>query len=217
MFGISPEFLRFNTRKDEQQKAIEMAKEITAGWPLQIYGANDKEGDTRSLLNSVVGSTDMESRWRYLIHNFGAQVFVTDHLQQYAFFENLTDYEKQLRAISAVSDVVAAEKVITLMISQISLTSQREAQQGIGKYNASGGRKAAQEATNVISVNYESGSGQVCITLEDSRRSQSFSVWQPLEDVSGAFYGEAAKGEKAQYRPGMEEGAKGNGHTYHKN
>jgi hypothetical protein len=202
---ISPEFLRFNTRSDEQQSAIETAMEITSQWPLHIYGANPEEGDTRNLLTSVTGSVDVQSRWRFLIENYGTKVIATDHLQQYSFFEQLSDYEKQLRAIAAVSDVVAQHQVVCLMISQVSLTSQREASSGTGKYYATGGKKAAAEATSIISVNYESGSGQVCITLEDSRKASSFSIYQPLEDVSGYFYGEATQGQKAAYRPGMEE------------
>ena len=206
MLGISPEFLRYNRRKEDQAAAIKEAIEIMSAWPLQIYGANEKEGYTRSLEASVSGGVDFKSRWKRLIEEYGAKVFVTDHLQQYSFFETVTDYEKQLRTIAAVSDRVAEDHIVNLLISQVSLGSQREAASGTGKMYATGGKKGAAEATSIMSVNYESGSGEVCITLEDSRKSGAFSVYQPLEDVSGAFYGEARQGQKAAVRPGMETG-----------
>lgn len=202
---LSPEFLRFNRRSDAQLEAITYAMDTIKSWPLRIYGANPKEGNTRDL-SSVNGNN--EARWTQLIDTYGAKVFVVDHVQQYSFRDEPTDYEKQLRAVSALSDAVAKYGVIVIMLSQVSLTSQRDAAAGVGKYYAAGGRKAAAEATSIFSVNYESGSGKMCITLEDSRKSASFSVWQTLEDTSGAFYGEATQGPKAGYRPGMDEGVK---------
>ena len=203
--GITPDFLRFNTRTAVQKATIDEAIEIMRAWPLRIYGASPTEGDARNLQVSVSGK---EARWTRLVNEYGAKVFVTDHIQQYTFPDEPADYEKQLRSISAVSNVVAQQSIVCLMLSQVSLTSQREASAGTGKYYAAGGRKAAAEATSIFSVNYESGSGKMCITLEDSRKASSFSVWLELEDASGAFlpYREPTKGPKAQFRAGMEDG-----------
>lgn len=204
--GISPDFLRYNSRTDTQAEMIKEAMHIISRWPLHIYGASDEEGQSRNLAASVVGTRDLSSRWRYLIDEYGAKVFVTDHLQQYSFNEGfITDYEKQIRTIAAVSDIVAAKQIVCMLISQISLTSQREAASGTGKYTATGGRKAAAESTSIISVNYEGGSNEVCITLEDSRKSAPFSMYTNLEPASGRFYGEVTIGRKAALRPGMEE------------
>ena len=213
-FKVCPDFLVYNERTPEQAAAIRVAVQQMEDWPLMIYGANEKEGDTRSLTSSVTGGVDFPSRWKYLIDYYGAKVFVTDHLQQYSFYESLSDYEKQLRSIAAVSDVVARDKIVALMISQISLTSQREAATGTGKYYASGGKKAAAEATSIISVNYEDAGGEVMITLEDSRKARPFSITQPIEDTSGAFYGTPESGNKLeQGRPGMKEAKSGGVHT----
>ncbi len=109
-------------------------------------GRPTKKVQTRSLAKSVLGTKDLSSRWSILIDEYGAKVFVTDHLQQYSFEnEIVSDYEKQIRTISAVSDIVAGKQIVCLLLSQISLTSQREAASGTGKYTATGGRKAAAE------------------------------------------------------------------------
>ena len=208
--GINPEFLRYNTRTELQSEMINEAMSIISRFPLHIYGASSEEGSTRSLAKSVLGTKDLSSRWSHLIDEYGAKVFVTDHLQQYSFEnEIVSDYEKQIRTISAVSDTVAARQIACLLLSQISLTSQREAASGTGKYTATGGRKAAAESTSIISVNYESGASEMCITLEDSRKSAPFSMYTNLEPSSGRFYGEVTVGRKAALRPGMEEGASG--------
>jgi hypothetical protein len=192
--GISPEFLRFNTRTQEQQAAIQGAIEAMMGWPLYVFGANPFQGDTRNLAAAVRGKG---ARWERLIQEANAKVFIVDHVQQYAFDADTTDYEKQLRAVSAISDVVAQWRVVCLLLSQVSLTSLREARSGNGKIGAAGGQKAAQEANVVLSVNYQPGSGQMKISIEVSRKSATFAIWQNLEDTSGCFYGEARRSSQA--------------------
>ena len=60
-------------------------------------------------------------------------------------------------------------------------------------------------------MNYEGGSSEVTITLEDSRKASPFSMYTNIEPSSGRFYGDVNVGKKAQYRAGMEEGASGQG------
>ena len=76
---------------------------IISRWPLHIYGAQMRKVKAAALPASVVGTKDLSSRWSYLIDEYGAKVFVTDHLQQYSFDGGfISDYEKQIRTISAV-------------------------------------------------------------------------------------------------------------------
>lgn len=204
--GITPDFLKFGSKTNTHKLYIEAAKDVLKGWPLQIYGAGSGEGETRNLSAAVGGGQVTERpRWKHLIDEFGAKVFVTDHLQQYSFADGfLSDYEKQIRTVASVSDVVASDHIICLLLSQVSLTSIRDQQQNGGKLTASGGNKAAAESTSIFSVNYESGSGEMCITLEESRKAGAFSVYHKLEDASGAFYGVPTAGPVAALRPGME-------------
>lgn len=210
MLGISPEFLMYNTRKPDQAAAIKTAMAVISEWPLQIYGAAENEGDTRNLAAAMIGSDKMQSRWAFLVEEFGAKVIACDHLQQYNVGMGADDYTIQRDVVKAASSVVAKLKVVNLMISQVSLTSQRELSQGTGKYTAAGGLKGAQEATSIFSVNYKSGSGELRITLEDSRKAGAFAVNQRIEDTSGTFYGEPMQIEKSQMRPGVE-GVSNNG------
>lgn len=191
--GISPEFLRYNSRTETQERAIEYAMDTIASWPLYIYGANPIQGNTRNLKQAV--GTDQQARWQWLIQEMGAKIFIVDHVQQYAFSDGfVSDYEKQIRAVSAIGSVVAQWQIVVLLLSQVSLTSLREARTGDGNLNAAGGKKAQEEANVVISTSYASGTGKMKIAIEESRKSPTFAVWQPLEDTSGTFYGEATKG-----------------------
>lgn len=186
--GISPEFLRYNTRTNEQTKAISTAMQIMREWPLFIFGANPYQGNTRNLDVSIKRK---DNRWLSVIEQFGAKIFIVDHVQQYSFADEPTDYEKQLRAVAAIGDIVAQEHVVCLLLSQVSLTSIRDNKSGTGRLMAAGGGKAQQEANVTFSVSYTQNSGEMKITIEESRKSGTFSVYQSIEDTSGAFYGDA--------------------------
>lgn len=178
---ISPEFLKFVSRSPAQYKAIAQAKEEMHNWNLNLYGASHIQGTTRDLKTSDI-------RWRYLAEQ-GYNIFVIDHVQQYNISETATDYEKQLQAVSKVGSFVAETKTVVFLLSQVSLWSQRD-QGGIG-LTASGGKKGHQEANSILSTKYEDNSGFVKITLEESRKSGGFAMYQKIDDESGAFFGEA--------------------------
>ena len=193
--GISPKFLRYMTRTEEQKEAIEWAKAEMDKWPLLIHGASLKQGNTRSLQGATKGSKDKQARWLRLVEVFGMQILVVDHVQQYAFSDEPTDYEKQIRAVSALADFSTQHGNVVMALSQVSLTSVREIKNngGQGKLVAAGGAKAAQEANTVFSTSYKPDSGVMKIKIEESRDAGSFPVWQRVEDVSGCFYGEASR------------------------
>lgn len=183
--GISPEFLRFNSRTSEQQSAIDWSIATMMNWNLYLYGANPHQGDTRSLELGM-------KRWEKLIKEHDMKILVIDHLQLYSFgdFRSLSDYEKQLRIVGEIGELVAKYNIVVFLISQVSLTSQRAQKEGTGKWTAMGGSKAHQEANTIFYTDYESGSGQMEVGIIDSRKSNTFSLVTPIEDVSGCFYGE---------------------------
>lgn len=208
---LSPEFLRFNNRSKAQQRAIQIAKDVMSGWPVYIFGANPFQGATRNLEEAVKGFSkpnpdswhfqwaqahDMDqrtaakiSRWEWFVHEKGAKIFITDHVQQYSFTGEPNDYEKQLRAVGAIGEFVSKWQTAVMMLSQVSLTSVREAKSG-GKIKGLGGDKASQEANVVFGTFYEPGDGYQTIEILDSRKSSTFAVEHPLEETSGAFFGE---------------------------
>ena len=211
---LTPEYLRFKERTLPQKQAIDYAMDTMATWPLYIFGASLSQGGTRNLQTSIKGgrlindtwqqlwqfehSTDPRvdarkiSRWEYMIEEFGAKIFLSDHVQQYSFDNEISDYEKQLRAVSAISDAVSMHKIAALVLSQVSLGSVRASQGGMGRIGAMGGSKLAQEANVAMSTHYDPDTGGfMTISLEESRKSGMFHVIQRLEDRSGAFYGQA--------------------------
>lgn len=180
--GVTAKFLKYNTRSTAQQKAIEVAKERMSDWSLLIHGASITTGNTRYL-------KDATDRWKKLIEVYGMNVLVVDHVQQYQFGDVESDYEKLVRSVGTISDFITQFGVACIMISQVSLASVRESRSG-GILTAAGGRKAAQEANTVVSIKYQSGSGKVMIKVEEARDTGAFSIWQPIDDESGLFYGE---------------------------
>lgn len=187
--GISPEFLSFFNRSAQQQAAIERAWETMLTWPMDIWGAGLDEGDTRNL-NVAFGNMDERtSRWVYAIKNKGAKILAVDHAQQYNIDPTSTDYEKLIRVVSASGAIVASFKVIFFLLSQISLTSIREAKSG-GKIRAAGGKKPHEEANVVLSSKYESDSGYIAYVVEAARRSGGVGIPRTvaIDDISGAIY-----------------------------
>jgi hypothetical protein len=187
---LSPKFLRYNTRSKHQLLAIDHAVEELYTWPLLIHGASLKKGDTRNLARAIKGTKTQKARWVELVDEFGMRINATDHVQQYAWSDEPTDYEKQIRAVGAIGDFTSQYEVTNIIISQVSLWSAKEVRAGgDAKLVAAGGAKSAQEANTVFSMSYKYGVTK--IKIEESRDAGSFAVWQRIEDVSGTFYGAA--------------------------
>lgn len=184
---LNPKFLRFMNRTPQQSVAIDRALEEVQSWPLDIWGANLNEGDTRNLY-ATLKNMDQSSRWVWAAEELGADIFATDHVQQYRFADGVvSDYEKLVRAVLMMGNFVAAYRKVVFMVSQISMTTIREAKSG-GKVKSAGGKKPHEEANAIIKASYEQASGQLGIHLEDSRSSSSASsTFIPIDDVSGAY------------------------------
>lgn len=180
---LCPEHLLYMKRTDEQAAAIEAAKMTLNKWPLRIFGPAWGEGRVRDLTYS-------KKRWKHLIKKHNTKIIAVDHLQQYSFTDTDNDHEKQIRSFSAVSDLVAEHKIIFLLVSQVSLTSEREARQGLGELIAKGGKKGAQDANVQLEVKYKPGQGYFQVKITRSRRSGGLpTVTIPLEENSGAISG----------------------------
>ena len=183
---LKPEYLNLFHLTETQDLAVEYAQDEMASWPVLIYDASLEKGDTRNL-PAAIDMQDPTSRWVALADN-GWDTFVSDHLQQYRFgIDNQTDYEKMVRGMNAQGDFVASTGSVVFSISQVSLTSIREAKSG-GKLTASGGRKGHQEATKIISTGYENDSGKMKINIEGSRVSSIGYGEVFIDDISGAIF-----------------------------
>lgn len=213
---LTHKFINYNEKSPAQIEAIAWAKRQMMHFKMHIYGPRPDQGDTRNLEASVTGTRDQKSRWQRLCEQYGKVIFVSDHLQQYDV--RGTELEQQREVIPAHSNIVAKYGAVVFEITQVSMGSARDAAQGIGKITAMGGRKAAQESNTILSCNYVSGQGKVAITVEDSRDAGQFSIWQPIEENSGAFYslpeyswGKVTRAAKLEFRPGMKASNNGGG------
>lgn len=189
--SMNVKWLRYQVRNPLQKEAIDFAREEFSKWPLTIYGAPIDMGNTRDLYwASGMGA---DGRWYRLMKERGAKIFISDHLQQYAFLDGTqSDYEKQIRAVDSLGAFVATHKAVVFALSQISLTSIREANSGSGKWTASGGRKAAQEAVSILSTHYDSkeNPSEVKVRIEDSREAPQITFFNKVDPFSGRFYGD---------------------------
>jgi hypothetical protein len=183
---LSPEHLNYLPLSSQQRVAVTKAVAHMKEWPVDIWGAGMNQGDTRNLKNTV-GDLDQESRWIWSAENKGSKIFVIDHVQQYRFDDIVnSDYEKLIRAVNSIGSFVAAYKTAVFLVSQISMWSMREAKAG-GKAKASGGKKPHEEANVIIKSSYEDNSGQLGVSLEDSRKSGSGFQHLIIDDISGAI------------------------------
>lgn len=188
--GLSTEYLRYRSRTKTQAEAVKWAINEMNKWRLMVYGASLVQGNTRDLDASLRSKLN---RWAWLKEVHGAVLFFSDHLQQYSFSGDPSDYEKQIRSTAAIGDFVSQYNAATILLSQVSLTSQKESNAGNGKLNAAGGTKAQQEANVSMSVDYPDNGGYMKVSIEESRKSHVFKFYQALDDTSGLFYGETAK------------------------
>lgn len=187
--GLNHKYMRYFKRTPAQQQAIRLAFDEMMQWPLLIYDAHPERGDTRDLDKA-------QARWRWLKEKYPELIISVDHLQQYSINGKggeATDYEKQIKVVSVCADFVAQTGAVQHVLSQVSLGSVRDARSGNGQVNAAGGTKSQQEGNNVFQVTYKSGSGYMKIGIIESRDSGTVTLYQDLEEKSGAFYGEPRK------------------------
>ena len=173
--------IRLIHKSKTQMHALEYAVDEFASWPIHLYGAGLMEGTTRRLTISA-------NRWSRLVEKFGAEVLVSDHVQQY-YDPNKPDetaYARLERAIPVLANTVAEYHVIGFCISQVSLGSVKEAQSGQGKLTAMGGAKGAAEGSIIISTKYAPDTYEMMAKLENSRYGGNLPVTIGIDKDSGA-------------------------------
>jgi hypothetical protein len=113
----------------------------------------------------------------------GCRVMFVDHAQAFSL-SGLKPHEKLDEVVSAMADIVTSYQVACILISQVSLTSIREARQGIGSITAFGGKKLNEEATVVFSVQYPQR-GVMHVSIEMTRRGETCEVDVKINPQSG--------------------------------
>lgn len=185
--GISKEFLLYNKRTRRQHDAIEWAKTNLSKLPILLFGASPTQGKARNLKLSM-------QRWDMLYNGDHPQakgclvrLFTADHLQQYP---GESDYKKLEEVVNVYSEFVTSHPgTIVIAISQVSLTSAREARQGFGKMTAKGGDKLGAECNVLFTTRYDrvAAPHEVTIEVTETRRRPPPAVVQEIEPNSGVF------------------------------
>lgn len=180
---LSSRSLPFTTKSPIQKEAIKHALLEIDTWNLFLFGPGVNEGNTRDLDGTL-------RRWKWLSDNFGATIFIPDHVQQYNIANQkggLTDYEKQQIVVPTLSTFVGQERLTVLALSQISLGTRKSD----GRQYAIGGARMASEANTVLQARYkEDQPTQVCVSIEESRYSGKLHAWSWIDPTSGVFHGE---------------------------
>lgn len=178
--GITPEFLRYHTRTQKQQWAIEQAMKIVSKFPVDLYGPGSSQGSTTNLKESA-------KRWERIREKRGIQMLVVDHVQQYRSGTSRSDYEKLEQAIDSIADWAVRHQGVAIILSQVSLTSQRNNRQHGTGLTAKGGGKLQAEANVVFDTAYEEGADVMTLHVSRSRRAAPPTCWQGLDKRSGLF------------------------------
>lgn len=181
---LSSRSLPFTTKSVIQNKAISHALKVIDGWDVYLFGPGLKEGNTRDLDGSL-------RRWKWLSDNHGADIFISDHVQQYNIANQrggLSDYEKQQIVVPTLSTFVGQETQTVLALSQLSLGTRKDKD---GRQYAIGGARMAAEANTVLQSLYdEDNPTQVGVKLVESRYAGKITVWGWIDPTSGLFHGD---------------------------
>jgi hypothetical protein len=180
---LSSRSLPYITKTREQQNAINLAIKELETWNLTVFGPGINEGNTRDMEGSV-------RRWEWMIDEYDASLFISDHIQQYHLPKAVTDYEKQQVAVPFLSTFVGQNKKTLLALSQVSLTARKNAKDGARQY-ATGGAKMAAEAGTVLRSLYDEDQPTVVgVGIVESRHSGKLTTWGRIDPTSGLMYGE---------------------------
>lgn len=181
---LSSRALPFITKSPLQTVAIDHAINVISTWSVFLFGTGEKEGQTRNLQGSL-------RRWKWLHDNFGATIFIPDHVQQYYDANQksgLTDYEKQQIVVPALSNFVGEERLTVIALSQLSLGTRKDNK---GRMYATGGAKMAAEANNVFQTYYDENNPTVVgVGVVEARHCGAMTVYGAIDPTSGVMYGE---------------------------
>lgn len=182
LFRLSVKRVMGGSRTKLQQWAIEQARARVNEWPLVIFGAPEKMGDTKRLdmpsNGDGISSCLPYKRWLFAKKQYNARVVFVDHSAAYVC---QNDYDKANRFVAHASAFVAQENAALFSLAQTSM--------GSGGEYAMGGKKQAQEGTVVFATEYSDPKGhKVIVDPLRSRDEPPPKMYVPIERFSGLFF-----------------------------
>ncbi|OGC94116.1 MAG: hypothetical protein A2W25_12085 [candidate division Zixibacteria bacterium RBG_16_53_22] len=194
---LRPEFFQFSTRSPRQQAAIEMARAVIRNFPLFVFGISEHPVPAVALARTTATWDLAESkvRWAWMFEHYNMRELVVDHMQEYQFHDSPIDFEIQKRVVPMLAGWQKASHGIVWLISQIGVTSEREARrEGINPYSQ-GGKVAEAESSATWTVDYNQDDPYHIKFRRPnkSRIGMHPDVAIPIDPFSGAFIGKAVK------------------------
>lgn len=187
---LTKKYMRMGLKTPFQQAAIEASLKSMEAYPLSIFGPAKGEGQSRDLNALLRGWEALYEGKHPLAMGKKHRLFSLDHINQLSGYSG-DDYRLLQDAVPKISDFVVTHPGSTaIVLSQVSLTSRREADNNNEKEMvARGGMKLAEESTIVLQTGYDRDDDPYHIVLStvDARYEPAPVMLCPIEPNSGVF------------------------------
>lgn len=194
---LRPEFFIYGRRTPRQQEAIKMSRAIVRNWPIFIFGVSEHSDPEVATARTTIVTSLAHSveRWKWLSEERNMRELAIDHLQEYAFADNPNDYEKMKRVVGMVAQWQKACRGVAWVVTQIGVTSAREARRGGTKAHGQGGQVLEAQSQVMWEVSYDEERPNImCLKRPiKSRVGMHNDMAIPIEPNSGAFIGLATE------------------------
>lgn len=186
----------------KQQDALNVARWVYACFPIEVYGRSEhgnlQERSQRAFPTTSFG--DSVEKWKGLLEKqeANAQVII-DHLTAFYFPDTHSSYEKQLRTIFPIRDLIGEYSVLFWILLQEGIGHQREFDRVGFVRGAEGGDVAGRESDNNWRKTYYGQKQRYYDILHYPVKSRH-GVWPDdiaiyIEPESGAYFGSKLKSQ----------------------
>ena len=154
---LRPEFFKYGMRTEKQKDAIQMAGNVIRNWPVYLFGASEHP-DLEIRRARTVATWNLEqsvTRWSWLYEHKNVRQLVIDHINEYQFHDNPSDFDVQKRVIPALASWQKESLGIAWIIAQVGVGSAREARRDGVDMSAMGGFTGEAESSLTWTVEYD--------------------------------------------------------------
>lgn len=185
---LTKKYMRYGKKTTFQHQAIQAALEKMKTYNLSIFGPVKGEGQSRDL-DKLIRGWEMLYEGKYPgLEGKKHRLFSLDHINQLSGF-NGESYRLLQTAVPRISDFVVSHPGSTaFVLSQVSLTSRRNAGED-DEMTAAGGMKLAEESTTVFQTAYDRDKNPFTMDIQtvDARYEPAPIMVAELEPNSGVF------------------------------
>lgn len=154
---IRPKFFFYGLRSERQTEAIKMAMAIARNWPLLIFGLSGHK-DSAIARKRTTPTWDLEEsrkRWAWLTDKMNMRQLWIDHMNEYQFSDEPTDFVVQKRVVPTVVSWQKTCLGLSFVLAQVGVTAERSARMGGTDPYSMGGKVAEAESILTWHVEYD--------------------------------------------------------------